>query len=258
MAYLLADRAVISVTGKDSQKFLQGLLTQDIKKAGPLDLMYSLMLTPQGKILYDFFILQLTAEEYLLDCPASYIEQIIKAMQRYRLRSEVQLEDVSARYGVYISVADEGLLPDPRHSALGGRSIRPRNEEVDESIWLQYHQQRIALGIVDYQLDLVPERFFPLELGMEQSISYDKGCYVGQEVTARTHYSGTIRKKLYPVVAYGQIQPHQEVMQEERDIGKMLGSIPSVEGSYYGLALLRSDLLSAAELMCDGVVVRLA
>lgn len=195
---LLDNRSVISVTGKDAAHFLQGLITQDIKKAAEDKYIYSHMLTPQGKFLFDFIILK-TADGFLLDTLASRAEALVKRLSMYKLRSDVTIKDVSSEYKVYHDLTNG--YPDPRKAEVGMRLITDQTQTTSGS-FADYEKHRIELGLPESE-DFIPEDDFPMQANLESlhGVDFSKGCYVGQEVTARTKYKGAIKYAFYKVAA---------------------------------------------------------
>ncbi|TAE82363.1 MAG: folate-binding protein [Alphaproteobacteria bacterium] len=247
---ILHDRTILHLSGMDAATFLQGLITQDVQRTvndGVAQL--AVFLTPQGKVLYDFIIMPAPHEEGLwLDSARAALEPLTKQLQRYRLRSKVQWrvrDDLSIVVSAHHSHAPTDALcwfADPRHAALGWRGVVPLSLS---SAWNAgddaYEARRIACGVVEAHRDATGERFFPLELGYEalNAIDYRKGCYVGQEVTARTHYKGTLRKGIAIISAPTPItcdDPLIYVTGQERSCGELL----SYHGTS-GLALVRYD-----------------
>lgn len=239
----LSGRSVLQVAAADSMTFLQSLITNDIHKATQDHAIYACMLTPQGKFLFDFFICR-HEEPFWLDCAASRIEDLKKRLAMYKLRSKVDISDISDRYEV---IASSEPLPDaavsfadPRTEKLGFRAIVPRGSIPQ---WIgtieDYERLRISLRIPDGEKDLIPEKHFPLHFRMEEinAIDYNKGCYVGQEVTSRTKHLGVIRKSLYTVEGKGPLPPiGTPITSEGRQVGELRSSIGNL-----GLALLEVE-----------------
>ncbi|ETO24881.1 folate-binding protein YgfZ [Reticulomyxa filosa] len=227
--------------------------------------MYALLLTPQGKILYDFFITK-KGEEYILDIPQPYKDEILKKLRLYKLRARVDIADLSNELVVLASFAkgNELFYLDPRNSALGYRGyINPTiainyTKENPE----KYIEKMHSLLIPDLGHDLKPEKFFPLELGFDKfnAVDYLKGCYVGQEVIARTRYRGVIRKQIYkfefvPRGTNNLIQPGTQINKQDRKIGEIL----SVIGPK-GLALLRIEEVESTpnrEFEVEGIAIKI-
>jgi len=204
---LLENRAVILVSGADAESYLQGLITNDIKKAHEHNLLYAAVLTPQGKILFDFLISK-TSEGFLLDILAIRAEALIKRLNMYKLRSAVEIK-LLPDYKVY-HTANAGL-PDPRNNKIGNRLITNAAQQVTGD-FADYEKKRIEAGLPESE-DFIYEDDFPLQCSFEElnGVSFDKGCYVGQEVTARTKYKGNIKYAFYkitsdtPIIADGKI-----------------------------------------------------
>lgn len=218
-------RGVIKVFGNDSSEFLQGIITNNIYNTSYDSFIYSLFLTPQGKIIADLFILK-TEDGYFLDCPIDKIEIIIKKFSVYKLKSNVNFYyDESKK----ILISDSEGFQDPRSKDLWKRSIVQK--EYEGSDFDEYHLRRINLKIPDFHMDLSQGDFLPHDLGMNNlnAIDYKKGCYVGQEVTARVEYRGSVRKKLYAInVANPKIGYAIITRSDSREVGKVLGSIGNI------------------------------
>lgn len=195
----LTDRAVIAVSGPDAREFLQNLITNDVEKLTPGGAIYAALLTPQGKILFDFLIAQ-SGGALLIDCPRAAREGLVRRLSMYKLRAKVQIaprDDL----GVF---ASPGPLPggfaDPRLEALGYRAI-VQAMPVDNGPE-GYHALRLGLGVPE-GADFGSDRMFALDGGLNElhAIAFNKGCYVGQEVTARMKHRGKDAKRLLPVTA---------------------------------------------------------
>jgi len=264
----LTNRALIDVSGIDATSFLQGLFTNDVKKASESQAVYAMMLTPQGKFLYDFFIYQHN-ESILLDCNATKVQEIIAKLGIYKLRSKVVIENVSDEYEVAALIAPlsdiaelKFVFNDPRSNSLPTRAIlnKPKGIEelkdkgFEEASVEYYEKLRIGFCIPS---DLELADSFPLEYEMDKfnAIDYQKGCYVGQEVTARTHYRGTVRKKPYLVRAEAgaKLSEHigQEITSDDKKVGVLRSAIEN-----QGIALLREEDLqnSSGDLFVGGVI----
>ena len=196
----LSHRSVIRIDGPDSDQYLQGLISNDIEKCGCDFFTYATLLSPQGKLLYDFFILKNTAGNgYIIDIPSSYSEELIKKLNIYKLRSKV---DISTCDDLRVITSNEKVFedfyPDPRVKDFCFRALVDCSKEYN-SAEHDYHNSRINLKVPELSLDFDSNQFYPLELSMDKlnAIDYQKGCYVGQEVTARTTYRGVVRKSIY-------------------------------------------------------------
>ncbi len=206
---LLNDRKIIEISGQDRYKFLQGLITNDIYKSRSDNLIYSAMLNAKGRFLYDFFIFSDESKIYL-DCYQLRVDEIIAKLKLYKLRSKIDIVRNDKMLVAFIEKDLECNLSakffaeffDPRCKDLGKRVYFIKNEATKEkyiSDQSQYHKLRINNKIAEGEYDLTYEKSLILEFAFDDlnAVNYDKGCYVGQELTARTHHLGQIRKKIY-------------------------------------------------------------
>jgi folate-binding protein YgfZ len=218
---LLNNRAVIRLSGADVKTFLQGLITNDINKLSPQALLYAAILAPQGKYLFDFIIHETDA--VYLDVESSRVADFIKKLSMYKLRADVKIEDVSSEYKIY-SDGEKGL-PDPRNPALGKRLLTAGQKQENGSFY-DYESLRISLAIPENG-DLVPDKSFVMQNNFEElnGVDFKKGCYVGQEVTARTKYKGGVKKRLYALKGEGLQNTGEEIKVGEVVIGEMRSRI---------------------------------
>jgi len=243
---LLEDRSVIAVTGPEARSFLQGLITNDIEKVAPDRAIYAALLTPQGKILFDFLITEGDAA-LLIDCHRDAGDALIKRLSMYKLRAKVQVE-ARQQLAVFASMtghpAERGItFEDPRLPALGRRTIGARAEMPDTIANAQaYHEHRVALGVPEAG-DFGSDRMFALDADLDelQAVNFEKGCYVGQELTARMKHRGTARKRLLPIESETALPASGEL----RANGHSIGEIVSTYGMR-GFALVRLDRLEDA------------
>lgn len=264
-AIALTDRGLITVGGPDRRTFLQGLVSNDMERVGPDRAIWAALLTAQGKYLHDFFIVEIDDVLYL-DCEAERLMDLGQRLSRFKLRAQVDLGiasdfDVWCAYGEGALAgaslpADEGaarpieggvLYCDPRLAAIGIRAILPKL--AGPGVWQSlnatdgsraaYDRRRIPLGLPDGSRDMVVEKSILLENNFDplHGVDWKKGCYVGQELTARTKYRGLIKKRLIPVEFDG--AGPEAGMQIEFD-GRDAGEMRSV-GEGMGLALLRLE-----------------
>jgi folate-binding protein YgfZ len=260
----LADRAVLRLSGADASSFLQGLITNDIGKAGPGAAIHAGLLSPQGKILFDFFVLA-DEDAYLLEVASAQEEALRQRLGFYRLRAAVTIEaepalKVAAPWGD----ADPTNLPaeargfrDPRLAEMGFRLLLPRDATLaaigcDETGDSRYHAHRIALGVPEGGRDYAYGDAFPHEAMFDQlnGVDFQKGCFVGQEVVSRMQHRGTARKRIVGVEGEGALPPSGA----EIFAGTMpIGTLGSVDGGK-GLALIRLD--RAEEAKAQGVSLR--
>jgi folate-binding protein YgfZ len=269
---LLEDRGVLAVEGADARTFLQALVSNDITRVTHGRAVYSALLTPQGKFLHDFFVAA-CGDALLLECEAARLADLKRRLGIYRLRSKVTLTDRSDEMAVAVIYgenaaraldlaeapgtarpADGGVIfVDPRLAEAGVRSILPRDAAAS---WLQsaglvpgeradYERLRIALGLPDGSRDMEVEKAILLENGFDElhGVDWDKGCYIGQELTARTRYRGLIKKRLIPVAVEGPLPPPgTPVRSGEREVGQIRSGAGGL-----ALALLRLDALASVE-----------
>ena len=243
LAHLPA-RAVLSVSGEDRIAFLQGLVSNDVALAAPGRAVWAALLTPQGKYLADFFIFADT-DRLLIDCERDQAPMLAVKLSRFRLRSRV----VVAETGLAVSAAWDGTptlpegaiaAPDPRLAAAGLRILSSEPLQSDASA-ADYDRHRLLLGLPDGTRDCEPEKTVLLEAGFDElaGISWTKGCYMGQELTARTRYRGLLKRRLVPVTSDAALPPPGTVLLHEgREVGVMRSSADEL-----GLAVLRLDHL---------------
>lgn len=277
---LLEDRGVLSVSGPDRRSFLQGLVSNDVEKVSSETARYAAMLTAQGKYLHDFVMVE-AGESIWLDTEAHRLSDLKRRLSVYRLRARVSLEErpdltVAAVFGEPALTAlglskvpglarsfDSGVaFVDPRLAALGARVILPRESGqalltqtgLGETPFQAYDGLRLSLGIPDGSRDLVPEKSILLESGFDElnGVDWQKGCYVGQELTARTKYRGLIKRRLMPVEIRGPSPtPGAIVTADGREIGDMRSSHEGL-----GLALLRIEpVLEGKRLEAGGAIL---
>ncbi|MDC0658296.1 folate-binding protein [Leisingera sp. SS27] len=227
----MSDRRILRLTGADAKSFLQGLVTNNVDHLDD-GLVYAALLTPQGKYLADFF-LAADGDAVLLDVEASLAEGLMKRLNMYRLRADVQVEmtDLQVKRGT--GMAPEGALADPRHGDLGWRLYGPEGGD-DGSDW---DAIRVAHCIPETGIELGPDSYI-LEAGFEalKGVDFRKGCYVGQEVTARMKHKTELRKGLRTVEVEGAAPVGTEITAE----GKVVGTLYTQSGGK-GIAYLRFD-----------------
>ncbi len=247
----LDHRRVIAVDGEDRVSFLQGLVSQDMERVAPGTALWSALLTPQGKWLAEFFVFS-DGARLLLDVEAAQQEMIATRLARFKLRARVVIAPTA--YVVQVAwngpapVVPAGLIAaDPRLDAAGWRILAdpPLAATATAAGW---DAHRISLGLPDGSRDLETEKTVLLEAGFDElnGISWTKGCYMGQELTARTRYRGLLKRRLVPVTIEGPApEPGTPVMSGDRDVGTMR-SVAAGQG----LAVLRLDVLNAGPLVC--------
>jgi hypothetical protein len=238
-------RTVWAVTGADALAFLQGLVTNDVLPLGKGEgVVWAALLTPQGKYLADFFLAS-TGGRLLIDIDTRLAEATLRRLTMYRLRADVQI--TPADLPVARSLAPfSGSLPDPRNPALGHRGWgRAGGDPVTD-----WDAIRVAEGVPEYPHDLIPDDSYPLEMAFERlhGVDFRKGCYVGQEVTARMKHKTELRKGLMRVRLGAPVAPGTEVMADGRPAGR-IGTVAGLRA----LAWLRFDRTEA--MTADGVAV---
>ncbi|MBV9694190.1 MAG: folate-binding protein YgfZ, partial [Alphaproteobacteria bacterium] len=233
-------------SGPDARGFLQGLVTNDIEKLKPGRALYAALLSPQGKILFDFLLAEGDGA-ILIDCTAASRDSLIKRLAMYRLRAKVQIEpreQLAVLAGFEAPPSERGVVfEDPRLAALGFRTIGARAElPAPAHASSSYHDRRLQLGVPE-GADFGLERIFALDGGLDElrAVDFEKGCYVGQELTARMKHRGTARKRLLPVEGPQGLAADVEL----RAGAHMIGEVVSVYGKR-GFALVRLDRLEEA------------
>ena len=250
----LADRGVIKVSGEEAKGFLDGLLTCDLDRVAVGRPRFGALLSPQGKILFDFIVFAAADGSFHLDCVHAQTADLARRLGFYKLRAKAGVEDLSSNARVLAgwdgAARPEGetdlVGDDPRLPALGWRAIVPATDGGPTSDGEgAYHAHRIALGVPEGGKDFAFGEAFPHEALMDQlnGVDFDKGCYVGQEVVSRMQHRGLARTRIVPLVyADGAAaEPGSEVAAGERSLGRT-GS--AADGR--GLAAIRLDRAAAA------------
>ena len=220
--FLLKDRAIIEISGQDRQEFLQGLITNDIKLATSKNMIYSAFLNGAGRFFVDFFIHEID-EKYILDCHILEVDDLIKKLNLYKLRSQIEIKK-SQNLFVIFNTQSLGFI-DPRANDFGFRFYVNeqdlKNYETQNLIF--YHQRRIDFKIPEGNYDLTKDKSYIFEFGFDNfnAISYQKGCYVGQETTARNHYRGQLRKKIFLFEIAEINQELKEAIAEKNDLSSL-------------------------------------
>lgn len=274
---MLEDRGVLAVMGDDARTFLQGLVSNDIRKVSADRAIYAAFLTPQGKYLHDFFIAGM-AGALLLDCEGARRDDLRKRLGAYKLRAHVEITDktselaVAALFGdgaaagmnlepkpgCAAAFADGAAYMDPRLALAGVRLILPRNKAAKaladlgfkETPFADYDRLRIGLGLPGGSLDLEVGQAILLENGFDElnGVDWNKGCYLGQELTARTKHRGLAKKRLVPVAIEGKAPDRgKPVTMDGAEVGEMRSSLGQA-----GLALLRLDAMEKSPVFVCG------
>ncbi|WP_417692712.1 YgfZ/GcvT domain-containing protein [Roseibium sp.] len=254
---LLPSRALLRAGGEAAHNFLQSLVTCDLEQVDETGVGFGALLTPQGKIFFDFLILR-HETAYLIDAPAEIAADLLKRLTFYRLRAKVELEALE-NWSVAVSFGGEPLAPnallnvtDPRLTDLGQRHYGPSDmlpsalqttgaTAADASA---YQAHRISLGVPESMTDYAYSDIFPHDADMDQlqGVSFTKGCYVGQEVVSRMQHRGTARKRMIRITGASELPETGSPILAD---GKSVGELRSSAGSE-GIALVRLDKAQAA------------
>jgi len=252
---ILKDRGIILVSGKDSKEFLQNIITNDINYVKETNSVFSGIFTPQGKYLYEFFILK-SEEGYLLDCPDEFTDEIVTFLNKYKLNSEVLIKNISDKFVVGV-ISNEKLdeikknenkftqtiiyrlspiFQDPRSTKLGARvisnleklylTIKKLSLIIQENN--DYFTNAHEAGVPINKLKYLQNNLFGLEANFEEftAIDFKKGCYIGQENTARMKLKNKLRKKLFALNSESNLEVGSEITFKNNIIGKLLISNP--------------------------------
>ena len=225
----------LSIEGEDSNQFLQNLITNDINKCTEYNMLYSCLLSPQGKFLSDFFIFK-KDERYLIETHSLFYEKLLKKLNMYKLRSKVHVNEVNNLYSYSVfgdlkKDQDTFIFNiDPRNANIGLKLIHlKKNPEILNSLneinEEKYHQILIQNIVPLSHYDLEENKSLLLENNFENlnSISWDKGCYVGQEITARMKYRALLKKKIYSLeIKDGSPIIGQQIKDDENEYGKII------------------------------------
>ena len=250
--YILEDRAILYISGSDSKSFLQNLISNDVNKVTDENSCFASLFTPQGKFLYEFILVKHKLG-YFVDCEKSQSEEIFKQLNTYKIRSKVEILNLSNEFVVasfghekYLSIEgskdilgftfkyrEDPIILDPRNKNLGARLIINleklylslkkldlRNDKVEK-----YYNISHKLGIVPKDLNKLKNKLFGIECNYEElnGIDFKKGCYVGQENTARIKLKNKLSKRLLPIeVIEGQLSEDEKIYYNNIEIGKVL------------------------------------
>ena len=247
---ILKDRDIISVSGSDSASFLQNVITNDINKLNESNSLYSALLTPQGKYLYDFFILK-HEKNYLIDCESETAENLLSCFQKYKLNANIEFKNITSDNPVAIitykkfqqikknNVVDI-VFSDPRTNLMGARIIS-KLEKLNLAIKKlglkltdeeQYFETAHALGLPIKGLKKLQNQIFALELNFEEEkgVDFKKGCYIGQENTSRMKLGSKLRRRILPLKTSDELKDGSEIFFKNKVIGKVMISKPKAFG----------------------------
>jgi len=267
---LLPDRGVVSVDGPDAAKLLQGVITNDMELIAQQGALHAGLLSPQGKILFEFFVVK-SPDGFCLETARVKAAELAERLKMYKLRADVAIKDASVDYTVAAVWGGGGERPpkgtgpaplrfaDPRLGALGQRELTTLRsdwalggEDAQSATQEEYHAHRVGLGVPEGGKDYAFGDAFPHEALFDQlhGVSFEKGCYVGQEVVSRMHNRGTSRRRIVPVIAASPLPASGAAIAAG---GVEIGTLGSVAGSR-GLASIRLDRV--AEFIDKGETLR--
>ena len=282
----LEDRGFIQITGLEAKDFLQNIVTNDIEKVSSNSTVFSSILTPQGKYLFEFFVLKLK-DSYLLECEKKSSAEIIKLLNFYKLRSKVDFIDLSEKYvaavvslekfkemngsnlskGSTTSYGEDPVYIDPRNDKLGAKiisklenihlTIKKLNLKISDK--KNYYNKSFELGIPQIDLNKLKDKIFGIENNLDElnGIDFKKGCYIGQENTSRIKLRNKLRRRILPIQQIsGEISENDVIRYKNSDVGKILINKP------YSFALVKvvdPDLkeFTNTELMCGKSKVKI-
>ena len=250
--YILEDRGILYINGKDVKEFLQNLISNDINKISETNSCFASLLTPQGKFLFAFIIIK-HKSGYLIDCEKSQADALFKQLSIYKLRSNVEIMNLSNEFviaaidrdkflkfegakdepGNTIKYREDSILLDPRNKELGARliinleklNLSLKKLELKDSKVNEYYKLSHELGIAQVNMNKLQNKLFGIECNFEElnAIDFKKGCYVGQENTARIKLKNKLSKRLLPIqLISGKLNEGEPIYVNDKEIGKVL------------------------------------
>ncbi len=250
--YILDDRAILYVNGEDAKEFLQNLISNDVNKVSDTSSCFTSLLSPQGKFLFEFIIIK-HKSGYIIDCEKPQVDELFKQLSVYKLRSKVEILNLSNEFvvaafshekfltfdeaqdvpGFTLKYREDPIFLDPRNKQLGARLIinleklylSLKKLELQDSNLQDYYSYCHKLGIVPKDLNKLQNKLFGIECNYEElnGIDFKKGCYVGQENTARIKLKNKLSKRLLPINSVqGKLTEGESIYQNEKEIGKVL------------------------------------
>ena len=250
--YILDDRAILYLNGEDTKEFLQNLISNNINKVSEENSCFTSLLTPQGKFLYEFIIVK-HKNGFLIDCEKSQVDGLYKQLNTYKLRSKVEILNLSNEFvvaafsydkfltfdeakddpGFTIKYREDPIFLDPRNKELGARLIinleklylSLKKLDLHDADLKEYYSLSHKLGIVPKDLNKLQNKLFGIECNYEElnGIDFKKGCYVGQENTARIKLKNKLSKRLLPIYSVqGELTEGESIYHKEKEIGKVL------------------------------------
>ena len=250
--YILDDRAILYISGEDSKEFLQNLISNDINKVSDINSCFTSLLTPQGKFLYEFIIVK-HKSGYIIDCEKAQSDGLFNQLSLYKLRSKIEILNLSNEFvvaafsyerflsfdgaknnpGFTLKYREDPILLDPRNKSLGARLIinleklylSLKKLDLHDADLKEYYSLSHKLGIVPKDLNKLQNKLFGIECNYEElnGIDFKKGCYVGQENTARIKLKNKLSKRLFPIkLINGKLQEGESIYNKDSEIGKVL------------------------------------
>ena len=250
--YILDDRAILYVNGEDAKEFLQNLISNDVNKVSDTNSCFTSLLSPQGKFLFEFIIIK-HKSGYIIDCEKPQVDELFKQLSVYKLRSKVEFLNLSNEFvvaafshekfltfdeaqdipGFTLKYREDPIFLDPRNKKLGARLIinleklylSLKKLDLQDSNLKDYYSHCHKLGIVPKDLNKLQNKLFGIECNYEElnGIDFKKGCYVGQENTARIKLKNKLSKRLLPInLVKGELMEGESIYQNEKEIGKVL------------------------------------
>jgi hypothetical protein len=283
-ACILEDRGILFIDGADSKDFLQNIVTNDINKVNENKSCFASLLTPQGKFLFDFIVIK-HKKGYFIDCEKTQIDELFKQLSLYKLRSNVQILNLSNEFVVtalsrekFISIEgskdelgftlkyeEDPILLDPRNKELGARlvinleklNLSLKKLELESTSQDEYYNLSFNLGIVQKNTDSLKNKLFGIECNFEElnGIDFRKGCYVGQENTSRIKLKDKLSKRLLPInLIKGELKEGDIIFNDKHEIGKIL-----IDNQYpFGLIKYQSDYFDeGSEFKCGNAILKI-
>ena len=282
--YILEDRGILFVQGKDAKEFLQNLITNDIDKVNETNSCFASLLTPQGKYLFDFLIIK-HKNGYFIDCEKLQIENLYNQLDLYKLRSKVEILNLSNEFvvaalsnekflefegaknlpGFTIKYREDPIFLDPRKKELGARIIinleklylSLKKLDLSASNIDEYYKFSHEIGIAQKNTDQLKNKIFGIECNFEElnGIDFKKGCYVGQENTARIKLRNKLTKRIFPIqIIEGKIQTDENIYINDENVGKIL-----INNNYpFGLIKFKNDSIDfSKEYTCGSSKIKI-